>query len=84
MDAIQFTETLRQRRQRGEFVRNRQSSPAEKRDPKGGRKALTVWVQPSVVWMIKRIAAEQEKRQQELLAEFLNDGFAKYSKDQIA
>jgi hypothetical protein len=56
----------------------------QKIDPKKGRKSLTVWVEPAVIHQIKLIAAEHKKKQQDLLAEFLNDGFEKYHKARIA
>jgi hypothetical protein len=55
-----------------------------KRDPKKGRKALTVWVNPKVIRQVKIIAAEQMIQQQQVLAEALNDVFAKYNKDMVA
>jgi hypothetical protein len=53
-------------------------------DPKKGKKSLTVWVEPSVIYQIKLLAAELQVKQQDLLAEFLNDGFEKYHKARIA
>jgi hypothetical protein len=54
-----------------------------KRDPKKGRKALTVWVDPKVIRQVKIIAAEQ-MAQQQILAEALNDIFFKYGKEPLA
>jgi hypothetical protein len=55
-----------------------------KADPKKGRKALTVWIMPAVRSQVRLIAAEKEMQQQELLIEWLNDGFEKYGKPRIA
>jgi len=49
-----------------------------------GKKAVTVWFEPDVVKQMKLIGIEQGMTIQDMMAESLNDFFAKHHKPQIA
>jgi hypothetical protein len=50
----------------------------------GGKKAVTIWVDPLVADQLKEIAFLHRKSQQAFFREALNILFAKYNKPQIA
>jgi hypothetical protein len=49
-----------------------------------GKKAVTVWFEPDVVKQLKLIGIEKGMTIQDMMAESLNDFFAKHHKPQIA
>ena len=49
-----------------------------------GKKALTVFFDPDVIKQVKLIGVNQDMSNQDMLAEALNDYFAKHGKAQIA
>ncbi len=53
-------------------------------DARKGRQSLTVWLKPEVVRQFKTLAFQNDKSQQEMMAEALNLLFSKYSFQEIA
>jgi hypothetical protein len=49
-----------------------------------GKKAIIGYFSNDCAWQWKQLALEQRKNQQELLAEAVNDCFAKYEKARLA
>ena len=74
----------------GGGTRRRSSEPEAAQQPKGvaqpsrvGTKPITMHYPPEVRNQLKILAVEQDKTMHQLMAEFLNDGFAKYGKPEI-
>ena len=56
------------------------SVPASRR----GKKAITVYFEPDVIKQLKLVGIEEDKSIQDMVAEALNDYFAKHGKAEIA
>jgi len=52
-------------------------------DYRKGRKTLTVWVNPNMIYALKIVAAERQMLQQDALIEALNDFLEKHGKARI-
>jgi len=52
-------------------------------DYRKGRKTLTVWVNPAMVYALKIVAAERQILQQDAIIEALNDFLEKHGKARI-
>jgi hypothetical protein len=55
-----------------------------KPDPRQGRQIFSVWLNPAVIRQFKTLAFQNEKSQQDMMAEALNLLFQKYSLPEIA
>jgi len=55
-----------------------------KPDPRQGRRILSTWLNPAVIRQFKTLAFQNDKSQQEMMAEALNLLFRKYNLPEIA
>ena len=67
-------------RQRADSGRENLSVPPSRR----GKKAITVYFEPDVIKQLKLVGIEEDKSMQDMIAEALNDYFAKHGKRAIA
>jgi hypothetical protein len=83
-DALRDAAGQKPPRQSDTAPQNAQSAPRQKPPARRGRKVVSGHFDPAVSKQLRLLAVERDTNLQALLAEAINDLFAKYQKSRIA